>query len=133
MVRKNGVWVPSIQMPWVTVPTASIINGFTTQAGNPLAYAVVDLVGGRYMFLRGTLVVPNPRPVVSTLFWTGPITAFMHDYWMNTQASAGWNVPGRRSLIRTQGAGYIWHSASSDGAGEVIDMAAVGAIRLANA
>lgn len=137
MVRVGGLWKPAIELDWITVPTASFVNGFTTQVANPLQRAVVEISGGRYQFYRGTIVLPDPLPTANTVA-VNPIStiaaAFGQYHYQTVSAQTGWSgVVGRRTLWLHQATWLTWVTGGTDGAGVVVDMASIGAVRVPDA
>lgn len=108
----------------------ALLGGFTTPAGNPVQFSLIELLGAKFVILRGSLILPNPRPASTTGVISGfPITAFVQDSWMYLGAAAGWNVVGRRSRFQTVNNYMQWINTGTDVAGEVIDMSALGIFR----
>lgn len=118
---------------WTNVDPAKIINGFSTQVGNPLAYAVVQLSGAKYLIFRGTIVLPNPLPAASTFALSAgalPALAFAQYNYQPIVAAAGWNVQGRRSQWAFSGTVAQWILVAGQVAGEVFDATSLGALRV---
>lgn len=126
-------------LDWTESDPAGFVNGFSTQAGNPLAYAVVELAGARYLIQRGSVVLPNPLPVATTVVHASAYSlssgiAFAHYFYEHLGTAGppvtGWNTVGKRTMFSLSGKSLNWQPGGTAVAAEVVDMSALGAVRV---
>lgn len=134
MVKVGGVFKTSITLPWVAGP--AMANGFVSGGTyGPFEVADVTIAGRRLLFMRGTIVTPNPRPTVATTMFTLPVGQ-SYGYIRNDQMMASvapWGAVGSRIYVYLDSVAartVQWITAGTDVAGEHTNMAMVSPLPL---